>query len=143
MQVLQIGVGFGVLLPAGSIVATSGQLTGTEVAFLAGLTGGALGLTRSLSWFCERLIGEISWRPAQRALRISTLTMWGNRRDRDYAEKDLMQLGFRDGPTDWDDELPDGGGRRFSGLNLSIEDTTFLLFNNERHVHEPETLGRL
>ena len=42
----------------------------------------ALGVT--VSWYCERFVQELSWRPSAEALRVSTLTMWGDRRDRDF-----------------------------------------------------------
>lgn len=71
-----MGVALGVAVPVGSSMAVNGQVTGTEVALTAGLAAGALGAVRTLSWYCERLVGEISWKPAaRRTLTISTLTM--------------------------------------------------------------------
>ena len=58
---------------------------------------------------------------------------WGQRHDRDLSEDELIKLGFRAAPAEDCIALPPYG-RPLSGLNLTVDQTTYLLFNNERHV---------
>ena len=67
---------------------------------------------------------------------------WGQRHDRDVSEEELLKLGFRAAPAADYIALPPYG-RPLSGLNLTVDQTTYLLFNNERHVIDPMALGRL
>ena len=48
---------------------------------------------------CDRL-QELAWRPSEQAIRISTLTMWGDRRDRDYPVATLQPSFGASGPED-------------------------------------------
>mmetsp|Transcript_25474 Transcript_25474/g.38398 ORF Transcript_25474/g.38398 Transcript_25474/m.38398 type:complete len:124 (+) Transcript_25474:3-374(+) len=93
-------------------------------------------MVRSLSWYCRRLAGEISWKEG--TLRVSTLTMWGHRHDEYITEKRLSELGFSAERTEGNDQIPPEGL-----LNLTLDEHTFLLFNSERHIKDPQALGRL
>lgn len=75
MKVLQLGVGVGVLLPAGSFIGSGAQMGAAEFGALGAVVVGTIGAGSTMSWYCERLAGEITWRPLQQALRVSTLTM--------------------------------------------------------------------
>ena len=74
-QVLQLGLGMGVFVPAGAALGGFGEVGAAGAATVTGVMAGTIGVAGTMSWYCERLVGEISWRPAERALRISTLTM--------------------------------------------------------------------
>ena len=86
LKILQLSGGLGIMAPV--VAAAGGNPMGAaDTAALAGLGVGTLAVAGSLSWYCERLAMQISW--AEARLRISTLTIWGHRRDRDYALDDI------------------------------------------------------
>ena len=63
---------------------------------LAAMVGGTVAAASTLSWYCERLVGELAWLPKRGTrrediLRVSTLSMWGERRDHDIAFDKLRQ----------------------------------------------------
>ena len=67
-------------------------LSGSELGVMGGILAGTVACGASMSWYCERFVGELSWRPAARALRVSTLNVWGNRKDRDIPVAQLASL---------------------------------------------------
>ena len=83
VQVLQLGAGVGVLVPVASVLGSGVALSGSELGLLGGVVAGTVACGASMSWYCERFVGELSWQPAARALRVSTLSVWGSRTDRD------------------------------------------------------------
>ena len=92
MKVLQLGAGVGVLVPVVSVLGSGGALSGGEVGLMGGIVAGTVAVGASMSWYCERFVGEICWLPAARALRVSTLNVWGNRTDRDIPLAQLAPL---------------------------------------------------
>ena len=66
--------------------------TAGQAAVLGGVVVGTITAGGSMSWYCQRLVGELSWRPAERVLRVSTLNVWGNREDRDVPVAQLAPL---------------------------------------------------
>ena len=92
MQVLQLGAGVGVLFPVASVLGSGAALSGSELGVMGGILAGTVACGASMSWYCERFVGELSWRPAARALRVSTLNVWGNRKDRDIPVAQLASL---------------------------------------------------
>src|SRR6056297_951008 len=83
MKVLQIGGGLGVVLPATQLLGPSGAHGAAELGALAGLSCGIVAFASTCSWYCERLVQELRVVDGHR-LRISTLTMWGHRKDREF-----------------------------------------------------------
>lgn len=68
------------------------------------------------------------------------MRQWGNRRDRDFPEEQLTQLGYSAQPSPpADEEAPDIDG----GATLSIADHTFIVHTNSRHVVERAAFTRL
>ena len=92
VQVLQLGAGVGVLFPVASVLGSGAALSGSELGVMGGILAGTVACGASMSWYCERFVGELSWRPAARALRVSTLNVWGNRKDRDIPVAQLASL---------------------------------------------------
>lgn len=85
LKVLHLGVGLGVVFPASVVLLGSqGSASATELGLLASLAGGAIMAGASMSWYCERIAQQISWRAAEQVLEVSTLTMYGARRDRHF-----------------------------------------------------------
>ena len=94
MKVLQLGMGVGVCLPVASVL-SSGSVDGLtfgEIGLMGSIVAGTLAVGGSTSWYCEKFVGELSWRPAERALRVSTLNVWGSRVDRDIPLAQLAEL---------------------------------------------------
>ena len=65
-----------------------------EGAVVAAVSGGTIAAAGTMSWYCERIVGELTWRPVSRTLRVSTLTMFGDRRDVDLTAEELSSDGF-------------------------------------------------
>lgn len=169
-QILQLGLGVGVIAPVFLICGGGGQgLDPTGIMTLVGITTGTLGAASTMSWYCQRLACEISWRPVERVLRISTLTMvrcnpvppqhghgnplpideracicpaqWGDRHDRDFLEEHLTELGFSAQPLQPGDNFEGFKG----GKNLQIAGHNFLIHIDPRinNVVEIAALTRL
>jgi hypothetical protein len=96
--VLQLGGGVAVLLPTASVIANGGLPSLAEGGLLAAVVGGTLVAGGTLSWYVERVVGELAWLPRSRALRVSTLTMWGERHDRRLSLEELERDGFAPPP---------------------------------------------
>ena len=67
MQVLQLGAGVGVLFPVASVLGSGAALSGSELGVMGCILAGTVACGASMSWYCERFVGELSWRPAARA----------------------------------------------------------------------------
>ena len=91
-----------------------------------------------MSWYCERLIGELSWRC--NVLTVSTLTMWGERHDREYTADYLLSRGFaaQVNRPDGTNPYPTSGF-----VPLELDGKTYILIWGKRHVHEPEALANV
>ena len=142
VKIVQLGLGVGVLLPALHVYASGGSLSLVEGGTLAAVVGGTLVAGGTISWYCERLVGEIAWLPASESLRISTLTMWGHRRDVEWRREHLIeQLGFAErlphGVTAVHDLLPPPSN---SFAPWKVGDTTYLLVWGRKHVQHPGLL---
>ena len=99
VKIVQLTAGVGVLFPAAAVYFSGGSLTFAEGATVAAVMGGTMIAGSTLSWYCERIVGELSWLPAERALRVSTLTMWGERCDLDLPHQVLLAQGFAPTPA--------------------------------------------
>ena len=126
MKVLQVGGGLGVVLPATQLLVPSSDALGAGT--LAGLGVGVVAVASSCSWYCERLVQELRLLGGGR-LRVSTLTMWGHRRDRDYSLKEVEPTYPSSGPE------ADDAGRTFVPLHLP--DHTFMLIHHPLNVRPP------
>ena len=80
------------LFPVASVLGSGAALSGSELGVMGGILAGTVACGASMSWYCERFVGELSWQPAARALRVSTLNVWGNRKDRDIPVAQLASL---------------------------------------------------
>jgi hypothetical protein len=138
--VAQLGLGVGVVLPLYEVVQAGGPaaLSLADGAMLGGIVGGTIIAGSTLSWYCERLAGEISWRPADASLRVSTLTMWGHRRDVDYSAAQLARLGFAALPAGARLEYPHNGLTPWQ-----LGDKTYMVLWGRSHVSEPYMLAAL
>ena len=162
-KVLQLGGGLGLAAPV--LAAAEGNPLGMgDTAVLAAVAGGTLVVGNCLSWcasrrrgrapgsaptlrrrYCERFAMQISWRePAvgeereARPLRVSTLTMWGNRRDTDYSLADVSRtLGAHE-------ELAPSAGRRAQPyVPLRVGGLTYVLMNSPTNIREPHAVNQL
>ena len=142
VKIVQLSAGVGVFLPTASIVANGGLPSLAEGGMVAAVVGGTLAAGSTLSWYCERIVGELNWLPAQKALRISTLTMWGRRCDVDVSLDEMKRDGFRP-PAASDDDGPGGEFPSPGFAPLTIGDKTYLCVWGQQHVLHPEAMARL
>lgn len=141
-KVLQLGMGVSLVLPAMTVYESGGALTGSQVGLLAAVVGGTVAAGGSLSWYCQRLVGELSWRPDARALRVSTLNVWGHRENRDVPLAllpGLLAPSFE--PSD-DAPTPLHGKRRYIQLHLG-EERTYLLLLHRQSLRDPRAVFAL
>ena len=94
VKAVQLVAGVGVLLPVSSVLSSGAMPTLAEGATVAAVTGGTLVAAGTLSWYMERIVGELTWRPRSRSLVVSTLTMLGERRDTHITTEELAADGF-------------------------------------------------
>ena len=94
VKAVQLVAGVGVLLPVCSVLSSGAMPTLAEGATVAAVTGGTLVAAGTLSWYMERIVGELTWRPRSRSLVVSTLTMLGERRDTHITTEELAADGF-------------------------------------------------
>ena len=97
-----------------------------------------LQVDETLSWYCERIVGELSWLPAERALRVSTLTMWGERCDLDLPHQVLLAQGFAPTPAREYDEYPVNGF-----VPLQLDGKTYMVVWGRKHVIHADALANL
>jgi hypothetical protein len=139
VKVLQLGGGVAVLLPAASALSSGALPTAAEGGVLAAIVGGTVAVGSTLSWYCQRLVGELTWRPETRSLRISTLTMWGERKDDDISMQQLAEDGFAPAPPPALAELPLQTGF----VPLQLCGRTYIFTVGPRHVQHPQALLNL
>ncbi len=96
MKVLQIAGGLGFVVPAATLIGTSGG-GHLGVGGLAALSAGVIAVASTCSWYCQRLVQELRVVGGSQ-LRISTLSMWGHRQDRDVNIADVVPTYSRTGP---------------------------------------------
>eukprot|EP00967_Tisochrysis_lutea_P049689 scaffold60919_cov41-Tisochrysis_lutea.AAC.2 len=130
MKVLQLGGGLGVVLPATQLLGGST----VELASLAALSCGALGVASSCSWYCERIVQELRVLDRSR-LRVSTLTMWGHRRDREF---ELAACEPTFGPGG-----PEAQEASKAFVPLHISGTSFMLIKHPLNMVDPQAVNRL
>lgn len=99
VKAVQLAVPVTVGLPTLSVMSSGGVPTLEDGGLIALVIGTTLGLASTISWYCQRLVGELTWIPARTrtgvgALQISTLSMWGDREDRVLTLKELHADGF-------------------------------------------------
>lgn len=134
MKVLQIGGGLGLVLPATQLLGPSGAHSAAELGALAGLSCGIMAFASTCSWYCERLVQELRVLDGHR-LRISTLTMWGHRKDREFelsACEPTYGLGG-----------PEAAEAANAMVPLHVGGTTFLLITHPLNLVQPHALRRL
>ena len=140
VKILQLGGGVAVLLPTAQVISSGGLPTLAEGGVMAAIVGGTLVTGTTLSWYAQRIVGELAWLPERKALRVSTLTMWGERSDRELTADDLQRDGLAPPAT-----LPPGEGAYpppgFAPLKLG--GITYICVWNARHVEQPEALARM
>lgn len=143
VKVLQLGAGVGVGFPVVTALSTGGLPTAAEGAAVAAIAGGTIAVGASLSWYCERLVGELNWLPKAQSLRISTLTMWGQRLDSDVSAEQLAQDGYTK-PVISPGAPASAPSYPSTGLNpLQLNGKTYIFVWGARHVQQPEALARL
>ena len=145
VKVLQLGGGVAVLLPSATLISNGGLPSLAEGGLVAAIVGSTLIAGTTLSWYMERVVGELAWLPARKALRVSTLTMWGERHDRDLELNELLADGLSPPsplpPLDGDpvdDAYPTPG---FAPLELCGK--TYVCVWDARHVQQVEACARL
>ena len=145
VKVLQLGGGVAVLLPSATVISNGGLPSLAEGGLVAAIVGGTLIAGTTLSWYMERVVGELAWLPARKALRVSTLTMWGERHDRELELDELLADGLSPPspppPLDGDpvdDAYPTPG---FAPLELCGK--TYVCVWDARHVQQVEACARL
>lgn len=140
---LHLTAGVAVLLPAYSVVTSGGMgaLGLAEVATLAAVVTGSVGAGGALSWYCERIVGEMSYQERAGLLRVSTLTMWGNRVDRDFdCDSLLRDEGFaaQNAAATGVNPYPNEG---FVPLDLGGK--TYIFLWGRKHVLQPDALANV
>ena len=141
VKVVQLGGGVAVLLPSASIISNGGLPSLAEGSMVAAVVGGTLVAGSTISWYAERIVGEMAWLPAQKALRVSTLTMWGERKDRDITADELLRDGLSSPPPPGSgllEEYPEPG---FAPMKLCGK--TYVCVWAPRNVEHPEAMARL
>jgi hypothetical protein len=134
MKVLQIGGGLGVVLPATQLLGPSGSHGAAELGALAGLSCGIVAFASTCSWYCERLVQELRVLDGRR-LRISTLTMWGHRKDREF-ELSACEPTYGSGG-------PEAAEAAKAMVPLRVDGITFLLIRHPLNLVHPRALHRL
>jgi hypothetical protein len=148
---LHLTAGVAVLLPAYSVVTSGGlgSLGVAEIATLLAVVTGTIGAGTTISWYCERIVGELSYRrktssgPA--SLRISTLTMWGGRVDRDFKVAELVT---REGFTPFRSpaEIAASGISPYPAqgfVPLDLGGKTYIFLWGRKHVLQPDALANV
>lgn len=138
-KVLQLGAGVSLFLPAMTVYESGGALTGSQVGLLAAVVVGTVAAGGSLSWYCQRLVGELSWRPDERALRVSTLNVWGHRENRDFPLALLPELLAPSFVPSEDAATPLHEKRRSIPLHLG-EQRTYLLLLHRPSLRDPRAV---
>ena len=138
-KVLQLGLGVSLFLPAMTVYESGGALTGSEVGLLAAVVGGTVAAGGSLSWYCQRLVGELSWRPDERVLRVSTLNVWGHRENRDVPLALLPELVAPSFVPSDESPTPLHEKRRTILLHLG-EQRTYLLMLHRPSLRDPRAV---
>ena len=145
LKALHLTAGVAVALPAYSVVSSGGlsALDLTECVGLGAVVVGTLGAGATLSWYCERIVGQVSWR--REGLRISTLNVWGRRIDRDFPPDALVREGFS--PT-----VANAAVAAAAGINpypkeglvpFDLGGKTFIFWWGRRHVLQPDALANV
>ena len=143
VKVLQLGGGVAVLLPSASLIANGGLPSLAEGGMIVAIVGGTLVAGSTLSWYAERIVGELAWLPASKTLRISTLTMWGDRHDRNLSLDELAHDGLTSPPPPQQDGEPGGEYPEPGFVPLELGGTTYIFVWGAQHVVQPEALARL
>ena len=149
VKVIQLGGGVAVLLPSASIISNGGLPSLAEGSMVAAVVGGTLVAGSTISWYAERIVGEINWLPKQKSLMISTLTMWGERRDRTLSLDELEADGLTPPPpvtaepSDGADAEPGGEYPPSGFAALELCGITYVTVWNRQHVVQPEAMARL
>ena len=139
VKIFQLGTGLGVLLPTGAVLQGGAMPTLLEGGVVAAVVGGTIATGATLGWYCERLVGEVSWHPTSRILRLSTLTLLGERRDADFSLEQLLMDGFAPAPPAA--RRPSFPTRRLVPLELCGK--TYIFVWDPRHVLQPLPLANL
>ena len=146
---LHLTAGVAVLLPTYSVVTSGGlgSLGIAEAATLLAVVTGTIGAGTTLSWYCERIVGELSYRrktssgPA--SLRVSTLTMWGGRVDRDFLVAELVTregfTPFRSPAAIAATGISPYPAQGFVPLDLGGK--TYIFLWGRKHVLQPDALA--
>lgn len=146
LKVLHLGVGLGAVFPI-SIFLLRDLASPLELGFLASLAGAAVVTGATMSWYCERIAQQISWRASERMLEVSTLTMWGARRDRYFGLEQIDPTYASSGPNESEVDkvlVPLNVFQRETKDNEShVSEITFLLLRIPVNVKEPIALARL
>jgi len=126
-------IGSGVVVM--SCVSWAGGASAFESVILAAIGFGTVVVGSTLSWYCQRLIQELSWRPSEQVLRISTLSLWGHRLDRDYPLDAITPSWGADGPAR-------------SEVNrllipFEVNGVQFIIVNSKTNMRRPNDLVRL
>ena len=146
VKVVQLALGVGVVLPVLSVLASGTLPTLAEGAVVAAVSGGTIAAAGTMSWYCERIVGELTWRPVSRTLRVSTLTMFGDRRDVDLTAEELSSDGFVEEDEEHTNFLGEDSEDRYPQTSLVPLDMcgkTYIFVWGKRHVSRPDSLADL
>ena len=143
MKAIQMVAGVGVVLPAVTVLSTGSMPTLADGAAIATTAVATVAVAGSLSWYCERIVGEASWRPISRTLRISTLTMWGERRDADFSAAELVGDDFFEVPPTLPDFVEVDLYPTSSLVPFELCGKTYVFAWGPRHVVAPDALADL
>lgn len=143
VKVVQLVGGVGIFIPVATLLQSGVMPTLADVSVVAATVVGTVAVAGSMSWYCERIVGELSWRPKNSALRVSTLTMWGHRRDVDFKVDELLADGFLQVPPTLPEhfELDPYPAPGFVPLRLCGK--TYVFLWGRRHVMQPDPLANL
>lgn len=145
VKAVQLVAGVGVALPVLSVFSSGAVPTLAEGATVAAVTGGTLVAAGTLSWYMERIVGELAWRPRTRSLVVSTLTMWGDRRDELITAEELAADGFIEEVAAQTAMLMENGDRYPDRtlVPLSLCGKTYVFVWGRKHVAQPNALADL
>ena len=134
MKILQLGGGLGVVVPAAQLLGPTGGLGQStyELGVLAGLSCGAVAVATTCSWYCERLVQELRLVGGGK-IRVSTLNMWGSRKDADFPLSAVE-------PT-YSPEGPDASEAGKAMVPLHLGGTTFMLVSDAFYIVSPLNLN--
>ena len=135
LKALQVGSIAAVALPATALLSSDQALGAGAYAGVVAITIGVAGLGGSMAWYCERFVQQLDWMPHSQSIRVSTLTMWGNRLDRDFPVAQVNPTWDVTGPS------PQEEGQRVVPLHLSY--TTFMIVNHSKSVKSRTLLNEL